>query len=103
MVAESVTDSAASDPHSEFELFLDHNDLAGQRPHDAGNGQRAAAVRQVDVGNSDLLSRRGQRQCRADDVENAIGIAKHGFNRHAGKNALVGAGDNDVAAGGKAP
>ncbi len=48
-------------------------------------------------------SQRGQRQRRADDVENAIGVARHGLNRNPGKNALVRAGDDDVPACGEAP
>ena len=35
VVAESVTDSAASDPHSELSLFLDDDDLTRQRFDDA--------------------------------------------------------------------
>src|SRR6476661_7174201 len=79
VVAESVTDRAASDR------------------------QRAVAVRQGDVGHTGLLPRRGQRQRRADDVENAGAIVKLGVDGDAGENALVGAGDDDVPAGGDRP
>ena len=48
-------------------------------------------------------SERGQRQRRADDVENAVGVAEHGLDRNPGKNTLVRAGDDDVPAGGEAP
>ena len=46
---------------------------------------------------------RGQRQRRADDVEKAAGVAERGFDRNAGENALVGAGDDDMPAGGDGP
>ena len=103
MVAESVTDNAASDRHSEFDRFLDHNDLARQRSDEARNRQRAVAVGQGDIGNGGLLSRRGQRQRGADDVENAVGVAKRGLDRNPGKNALVRSGDDHMPAGGEAP
>ncbi len=61
-----------------------------------------AAVRQGDVADAGLLARRGQRQHRADDVENAVALADR-FDRNAGEHALVRAGDDDVAAGGDAP
>ncbi len=67
------------------------------------NGQRAAAVRQDDVGHALQLRGRGHRQRRADDVENAAGVADPGIDRHAGEHALVGADHDDVAAGRRAP
>jgi hypothetical protein len=96
VVAESVTDKAASDRQSDSTLSW----IMMTRPgSDVLNGQCGAAVRQGDVGHAGLLSRRGQRQRRADDVENAGAIAECRVDRDAGENALVGAGDDDVPAG----
>ena len=50
-----------------------------------------------------VAARRGQRQRRADDVEDAVGVAEPGFDRNAGQHALVDAGDDDVPAGGDGP
>ena len=83
--------------------FLDDDDLARQRPDDVRDRQRAAAVRQGDVGDAGLLPGRGQRQRRADDVEDAAGVADPGVDRHAGEDALVGADHDDVPAGRGAP
>ena len=68
-----------------IDLFLDDDDLAGQRFDDALDRQRAVAVGQGDVGDAGLLARRGQRQRRADDVENAGGVAERGFDRQRGR------------------
>jgi hypothetical protein len=40
---------------------------------------------------------------RADDVEDAIVVAKAALDRHAGQNPVIGAGDDDMAAAGHAP
>ena len=50
-----------------------------------------------------LLAGRGQQLRGADDVEHAGRSRRGGVDRDAGENALVGAGDDDVAAGGDAP
>ncbi len=86
-------------PPNRIDPLLDDDDPAGQRLDDVLNRQGGAAVRQGDVGHAGLLPRRGQRQRCADDVENAVGVAKRSVDRDAGENALVGAGDDDVPAG----
>ena len=40
---------------------------------------------------------------RADDVEDAIAVAKAAFDRDAGQNPVIGADDDDMAAGGNPP
>src|SRR6266404_4606453 len=70
-----------------IDLFLDDDELTGQRFDDALDRQRAAAVRQGDVGDASLLSRCGERQRGAKDVENAA----------------VRAGDDNMSAGRDAP
>jgi hypothetical protein len=64
--------------------------------------QRAITIRQRDVDDAGWLAGRGGHHG-ADDVENARGVADRGFDRNAGENALVGAGDNDVPPGGDGP
>src|SRR3981081_1357171 len=83
VVAESVTDSAASDRHSEsiFSWMMRHcqgSDLT-----------RGAAVRQGDVGDAGLLARGAQRQRRTDDVEDEAGVAQRRFDRDPGEHAVV--------------
>ena len=50
-----------------------------------------------------LQARRGQQQRRADHVEKLVGLAEAGLDRNAGEDAMVGADDDDVPAGGDAP
>src|SRR5207237_292068 len=79
-------------------------DLTGQRLDEAGDRQRAVAVRQRHVAGVALEVWRGEQLGGADLVENPIGFAEIGFDGNAGKDATVdAAGDDDVAAGGKAP
>ena len=103
VVAESVTDSAASDRHSEstfswMMMTWPGSDLTtrwiASAPLPLGS-MMSVTLPCCDV--------RGQRQRGADDVEDAGGIAERGFDRNAGEHALVGAGDDDVPAGGDAP
>jgi len=91
-VAESVTDRAASDCHSV-------SSLSWMMTTWPGSDRMTCAI----VGHAGLAPRRGERQRRADDVEQPVGIAEQRFDRDAGQHALVGAGDDDVAAGGEAP
>ena len=61
------------------------------------------AIGQRDVGRGRRLAGRGQRQRRADDVEHAGGFADRAVDRQPGEHAVVGAGDDDMAADGGAP
>ena len=67
------------------------------------NRQSTTTVRQGDVGRANLLARCGQRQRRADDIENAAGVTKAGIDRDSGEDALVSADNNDVPPGRDAP
>ena len=83
-------------------LFLDDDDLAGQRLDQQRDRKRAVAVRQDHVVDDALLAGRGQQLRGGDDVEHAVVLAE-AVDRDAGQNAMVGAGDDDVTAGGDAP
>ena len=103
VVADSVTDSAASEPQSGSFFSWMTMTWPGSDLTSARDRQRAAAVRQRHVGDDALLAGRGQQLRRADDVEDAVGARQGRFDRDAGEDAVVGAGDDDVAAGGDAP
>ena len=75
----------------------------GQRLDQALNCQRALAIGQRDVGRGRWLAGRGQRQRRAEDVEDAGGFADRAVDRQPGEHAVVGAGDDHMAANGVAP
>ena len=85
------------------DLFLDDDDLAGQRLDQPRNRHGAVAVRKHHVVDDALLAGRGQQLRRADHVEHAVVAAEARFGREAGKHAVVGAGDDDVASGGDCP
>ena len=84
-------------------LFLDDDDLARQRLDQPRDRQRAVAVRQRHVADDALLAGGGEQLRRADDVEDAIAVAKAAFGRDAGQNPVIGAGDDDMAAARDAP
>ena len=66
--------------------------------------QRAVAVRQDDVGDAGLLRRARLSSCAALMTSRIRSVSPSaGLDRDAGEDALVGAGDDDVAAGGDAP
>jgi hypothetical protein len=67
------------------------------------NGQRSTAVRHDNIGHAARLPGCAQRQCRADDIEEAAGIAQRIFDRDAGENAPVRAGDDHMPAGRDGP
>ena len=82
--------------------FLDDHDLAGQGLHQQRDRKRLVAVRKDHVRDDALMAGRGQQLRRADDVEHAVVLAE-AVDRDASQNAMVGAGDDDVTAGGDAP
>ena len=103
VVAESVTDSAASDRHSESTFSW----MTMTWP---GSDLTTCAIASAPLPLGKVMSVTPvcwpgdvQRQRRTDDVEKAVGIAKRGFDRDAGENALVDAGDDDMPAGGRSP
>ena len=98
VVAESVTDSAASDRHSESSVLLDDDDLTRQRLDDARIASAPLPFGQGDVADAACWPGRRERQRRGDDVEHPVGVAEAGLDGNAGQHALVGAGDDDVAA-----
>jgi hypothetical protein len=86
-----------------FVPFLNDDDLARQRFDQPRDRHRAIAVRQRHVVDDTLLTGSGEQLRRADDVEDVIAVAKAAFDRDAGQNPVIGAGDDDVAAAGRAP
>ena len=84
-------------------LFVDDDDLARQRFHQPRDRHGAVAARQRHVGDDALLAGGGEQLRRADDVEDAIVVAKAVLDGDAGQNPVIGAGDDDMAAAGDAP
>ncbi len=87
-------------PPQRIDIFLDDDDLTRQRLDQVSNRQRAIAVGQRNVRDAGLLQPwRGQRQRRADDVEQLAGIAERCLDRNPRQHALVGADHDDMPAG----
>ena len=84
-------------------LFLDDDDLARQRFDQPRDRHGAIAARKRHVADDALLGGGGEQLRRADDVEDAIVVVKAALNRDAGQNPVIGAGDDDMAAGSRAP
>ena len=73
-------------------LFLDDDDLAGQRLDQPRGRQRAVAVRQGHVADDALLAGGGEQLRRADHVENAVAPVEAGLGGNAGQHAMIRAG-----------
>jgi hypothetical protein len=84
-------------------LFLDDDDLAGQRLDQPRNRHGTVAVRKRDVVDDALLRGRGQQLRHADHVKRAVVVADTVRGGEAAKHAVIGAGNDDVAAGGGSP
>ena len=84
-------------------LFLDDDHLARQRFDQPRYRHGAIAVRKLHVADDARLTGSGEQLRRADDVEDAIAVAKAALDGDAGQNPVIGAGDDDMPAGGDAP
>ena len=82
--------------------FLDDDDLARQRFDQPRDRHGAIAVRKRHVVDDALLAGGGEQLRRADDVEDVVAAAE-ALDRDAGQDPVIGAGDDDVAAAGRAP
>ena len=103
VVADSVTDNAASEPHSGSFFSWMTMTWPGSDLTSARDRHRAIAVRKRHVADDALQAGGGEQLRRADDVEDAIAVAKAAFDRDAGQNPVIGAGDDDMAAARHAP